>query len=85
MPEDWWLRDALHAELDRRICHLQDWEVERLLMVAEMVRHEYAERLDELSMSTVALAVSITDFLVFGPDMADEYLAALRSDLAHRK
>jgi len=84
MPDDdMWLRDCLIAELGaRRVLHLIPYQVERLLIMARMVRDEYAERVDPLSMSTVNLAVVLTDLLVFGDVYALDYLAAIRADHA---
>ncbi len=69
MLDPYWLRDSLVAELGaRRVFH--------------MVRDEYAERVDPLSMSTVNVAVVLTDLLVFGDEYAAEFLAAFRADHA---
>jgi len=81
--DPYWLRDCLIAELGaRRIFHLLPYQVERLLIMARMVRDEYAERVDLLSLSTVNLAVVLTDLLVFGDEYAAEFLAAFRADHA---
>ncbi len=83
MLDPYWLRDSLVAELGaRRVFHLLPYQVERLLIIARMVRDEYAERVDALSMSTVNVAVVLTDLLVFGDEYAAEFLAAFRADQA---
>ncbi len=83
MLDPYWLRDSLVAELGaRRVFHLRLYEVERLLIIARMIRDEYAERVDPLSMSTVHLAVVLTDLLVFGDEYAADYLGAFRADHA---
>ncbi len=83
MLDPYWLRDSLVAELGaRRVFHLLPYQVERLLIMARMVRDEYAERVDPLAMSTVNFAVVLTDLLVFGDEYAADYLAAFRADHA---
>jgi len=83
MLDPYWLRDSLVAELGaRRVFHLLPYQVERLLIIARMIRDEYAERVDALSMSTVHMAVVLTDLLVFGDEYAAEYLAAFQADHA---
>ena len=83
MLDPYWLRDSLVAELGaRRVFHLLPYQVERLLIIARMIRDEYAERVDLLSLSTVHVAVVLTDLLVFGDEYAAEFLAAFRADHA---
>jgi len=83
MLDPYWLRDSLVAELGaRRVLHLLPYQVERLLIIARMIRDEYAERVDPLSMSTVNVAVVLTDLLVFGDEYAADYLAAFQADHA---
>ncbi len=83
MLDPYWLRDSLVAELGaRRVFHLAPYQVERLLIIARMIRDEYAEMVDPLAMSTVNLAVALTDLLVFGGEYAADYLAAFQADHA---